>query len=938
MKSRFRLARVIWAAFFTVFVLCALEVVALSHLNNQIEEVAEQNKVSRSLARQTSRLLAISHSVATSPSPTNTEQWQLSLKEIKSQVSDLRTLVDDVDLMEVLQHKADGLDDLFMGLISLSRMENEVLQARREELLSARLISEVQQITEVAYVLNEESYQAREALSKKRRRLQLVASLTYAVFLLMLMYLIQRRMLRPLRRVADTAEEMKAGNFEVRCKLPPGDELGDIAVVMNELAEKLGLRIDQFNKANAALQAEVRRKVQSEAHLEEALSKLHSTSTILKTAGRMTGVGGWSVEVATNQLTWSEQTYAIVEAPPEFEPTLEAAVALYDGDEARQRIRDALEQAVMTGKTIETELPFITMKGRRIWVQVYGEVQYTEQAGVKVPEYIFGAFQDITERRKAEMELRRAMEEAQSASMAKGDFLASMSHEVRTPLNAIVGLAYMLKQTPLSGEQRGLLGKLEGASNSLIELVTDILDLSKIETGNMELESREFSMIELLDTMAGIAAGSKLSTEVDFLIVPDPHLPDYCIGDGTKLQQVLVNLLSNAVKFTLNGRIEFHVNVLSECNDLVTLGFCMKDTGIGMTEQTIGRLFQAFSQGDSSISRRFGGTGIGLALSQKIVQKMGGEIHVQSELDKGSEFYFQLTLKRSNQAALHVPQGVQPTLLFVEDDAHHWQAMNKLSQRFGWPAHRALDAQNAMEQLHNLRRSNPDADLMVFVAHPLNLHRGYACTLMDLLPEVRPQRPIPGVLMLGKNDVTNWTELNSNGIHPTRISKPITPSALFNVVLDAFPGNKVDDPKASTDSLSGSSDIKERLKGIRLLAVDDNALNLSILKGILTKHGAEVVLANNGREAVDIIERDHKELDLCLMDVQMPVMNGLDACTYIHDELQLPDFPVVALTAGAMLSEHRKAIEVGMSGVLTKPLEIEKVIETVNLFRRRRAS
>lgn len=939
MKSRFRLARVIWTAFFIVFVVCAMELVVLSQLGNQVEEVAEQNRVSRTLARQTSRLLAISHSVATSPSPTNTEQWRLGLKEIKDQVALLQALIHDADLMNELTQKADGLDELFLGLISLENIQSQALKDRRQEVLSARLISEVQQITEVAYVLNEESYLARENLSKKRRQLQLVASVTYALFLLLLMYLIQRRMLRPLRRVADVAEEMKAGNFQARCKLPPGDELGDIAVVMNDLAEKLGLRIHQFNEANSALKAEVFRKVQSEARLEEALSRLHSTSTLLKAAGRMTGVGGWSVEVATNKLTWSEQTYAIVEADLDYQPTLEEAVALYDGEDARQRISDALAEAATTGKTIEMELPFVTMKGRKIWVQVYGEVLYADQNGQQVPEFIFGAFQEITARRMSEIELRRAMEEAQSASKAKGDFLASMSHEIRTPINAIVGLAYMLKQTSLDGEQRSLLLQLEGAGNSLIELVTDILDLSKIESGNMELESREFSMMELLDTMAGIVAGSKLSPDVEFLIFPDPDMPEYCIGDGTKLKQVLVNLLGNAVKFTLKGRIEFHMDLLSQTNESVTVAFRLKDTGIGMTPETIGRLFQVFSQGDSSISRRFGGTGIGLALSQNIVRKMGGEIVVNSELNLGSEFSFQLTLQPSDRKAMPVPNGLEPVLLFVEDNSHQWKAMSQLSRRFGWAAHLAHNVQEAMDQLPRLIQSKPDQDILVLVDQSLDSIDQEISTLLGKLPELRPKQPVAGVLMLSGDDITKWSKADAlAGKHHARTVKPMTPSALFNVVLYAFPDRQGVDTKPTHAPSNGSTMVKERLQGIRLLAVDDNALNLSILKGILTKHGAEVVLANNGQQAVDIVQREHANLDLCLMDVQMPIMNGLDACTYIHETLELPDFPVVALTAGAMLSEHSKAIEAGMSGVLTKPLEIEKVIETVNLFRRRSVS
>jgi signal transduction histidine kinase/HAMP domain-containing protein len=436
-----------------------------------------------------------------------------------------------------------------------------------------------------------------------------------AIFLLVvsLLVIIQVSVLKPLYWIGGMINQVQNGNLDARVDVQSPYELGRVAEQLNSFAASLAAKLRKLVEINGELELEVKQKETSKKELYSVLKELQVTQNVLEGAGRMCGVGGWHIDLKTNQLIWSRQIYSIVEAPPNYVPTIESVIELYEG-EAKQIISEKLQRCRDTGEKLDVELPFVTFTGRHIWVQVYGELIFESQGSEKVAVAIAGAFQDITLRRKQESELKASIQAAESASLAKGDFLANMSHEIRTPLNAVVGLGYMLRKTALSGDQLSILDKLEMSARTLIGLVSDILDFSKIEAGSMELDSEVTDASKFFDTLGSISAGLPISSDVDLLFELDKRIPDRWVIDGLKLKQILLNLLSNAAKFTSAGQVSLACKVIDLNNTHAQLRFEVSDTGIGMNEEVQSRLFQPFCQGESSISRRFGGTGVGLSI------------------------------------------------------------------------------------------------------------------------------------------------------------------------------------------------------------------------------------------------------------------------------------------------------------------------------------
>lgn len=683
---------------------------------------------------------------------------------------------------------------------------------------------------------------------------------------------------------------MRAGNLNSRCGLPEGDELGDVAAALDLLALELN------NK----------------------LADVTSTTHLLEVAGRMCGVGAWTLNVNTHELTWSKQTYAIVEADFTHQPTLEEAIALYPEDSAIKLSR-ALEDAARTGADVNLELQLRTYKGNLIWVHVFGEVTWKLEGTLRKPWMIRGAFQNITERRRVEEEIRQAKELAESASKAKGEFLSNISHEIRTPLNAVVGLAYILKQSKLDSSQLEFVEKLENAGRGLIDLVSGVLDVSKIEAGAMELEKRPFSTRHLMDSLADLMTGAVADKSIEFVVSVAPNVPDHLVGDETKLRQVLVNLAGNAIKFTENGYVKVGVTLDQLDKQHCVLRFIIQDTGLGMDAGAMKRLFQSFSQADSSISRRFGGTGIGLALSQKLVELMGGTISAVSAPGQGSLFAFSLMLSLDSQASAK-PEVCELAYDVMLVDSFKTQ-LDSVAHMVEWTGVVPRCFVHPELALNLPRDQQPRLFVVNGQLHDMN-GLEFARTLKE---SHGPATKV--VLMVRPKEVESLQPALSAGQLDAVLTKPVSFSALKNV-LQVVSGTAA----AASGTVNRPMNQNELvfLAGLTVLAVDDHKLNLMILKKILETHGAKVILAESGQAAIQVLsEPNHNDVDVCLMDVQMPEMDGMETCLYLRDQLGLRQLPILALTAGVMESDHQQALAAGMDEVLVKPLQIDKVLDAV---------
>ena len=890
MKPILRLKQGVLIALVLLVGLAVVAVATVVSINQQRNYVLEQSIAARKISRLSTRMLVLTHTASEYMTETNVRQWWVVHQSISDELDHLHFSDESGELSRQLDGRLGDLAALFSGFSHLQHSEQLNLDERRNSVLTDRLISEAEQLAELSYKISDTAFERQEALTHQRKMIVLVFTLLFGINSFLLLLLIRYRVVRPLEQIENAANAMRAGNLNSRCGLPEGDELGDVAAALDLLALELN------NK----------------------LADVTSTTHLLEVAGRMCGVGAWTLNVSTHELTWSKQTYAIVEADFTHQPTLEEAIALYPEDSAIKLSR-ALEDAARTGADVNLELQLRTYKGNLIWVHVFGEVTWKLEGTLRKPWMIRGAFQNITERRRVEEEIRQAKELAESASKAKGEFLSNISHEIRTPLNAVVGLAYILKQSKLDSSQLEFVEKLENAGRGLIDLVSGVLDVSKIEAGAMELEKRPFSTRHLMDSLADLMTGAVADKSIEFVVSVAPNVPDHLVGDETKLRQVLVNLAGNAIKFTENGYVKVGVTLDQLDKQHCVLRFIIQDTGLGMDAGAMKRLFQSFSQADSSISRRFGGTGIGLALSQKLVELMGGTIAAVSAPGQGSLFAFSLMLSLDSQASAK-PEVCELAYDVMLVDSFKTQ-LDSVAHMVEWTGVVPRCFVHPELALNLPRDQQPRLFVVNGQLHDMN-GLEFARTLKE---SHGPATKV--VLMVRPKEVESLQPALSAGQLDAVLTKPVSFSALKNV-LQVVSGTAA----AASGTVNRPMNQNELvfLAGLTVLAVDDHKLNLMILKKILETHGAKVILAESGQAAIQVLsEPNHNDVDVCLMDVQMPEMDGMETCLYLRDQLGLRQLPILALTAGVMESDHQQALAAGMDEVLVKPLQIDKVLDAV---------
>ena len=521
---------------------------------------------------------------------------------------------------------------------------------------------------------------------------------------------------------------------------------------------------------------------------------------------------------------------------------------------------------------------------------------------------------DVTDLKHVQSQLVGALHQAEAASRAKGEFLANMSHELRTPMNAIVGLARLLEEGQLGRRERGYVSRMQTAARSLLGMLSDLLNFSRIESGQLVLERTPFAVDSLLASIAVITAPNAWAKGVEPVFAVAPEVPAMLLGDPMRLEQVLLNLVGNAVKFTERGEIVLSIRVARRSGDQVELGFSVRDTGIGIAPEQQARMFDAFSQGDSSTSRKYGGAGLGLAIARRLVELAGGRLGVTSAAGAGADFHFILPFVVVEEAR-PLPAGAgQPLRVLVADDnGSAWSALAAACTAYGWSVDGAGGGQAALDKL----RSGQRYDLAFLDAAMPDLDG------VELLSSARDDHAVAlprTCLLVADPDAERMAELADELQLGAVLGKPFTPTTLraaADRLLGAAPAPAAPEHAAP---------LAARLLGLRVLLVEDNPINQEVASFILTHAGASVDIAGNGRVAVSMLG-ERADYDVVLMDVQMPVMNGYEAAAAIRAAgLALP---IVAMTANAMEEDRARSLAAGMQAHLAKPIDVDELVATL---------
>jgi len=724
------------------------------------------------------------------------------------------------------------------------------------------------------------------------------------LFFLVSLISIQKILYLPLKQLEKAANKLSRGSFQVELPAPRNDELGELTRAFDTMRTELEASLKRIQSD------EERQRVIIET-IGDGLLIVDARGVILSANNAVTRILGYSTDELKGQ---SLEMILPNNIRKQHFGLMQKMLISQDLHSKVIGNTRPLRAQCKDGKEVDISLNVGEF-------EINGEKQYST------------VFRDVTEENKVNKELVKARAEAEKANQAKSEFLANMSHEIRTPMNAILGMSYLALTSNLDAHNRNYIEKVYRSAESLLRIINDILDYSKIEAKHLELESVNFQIEEVLDNIVNLLALKAEEKNIELLFHFQNEIPRALIGDPLRLEQILINLGSNAIKFTdAGGDILIDIKCLKKSKQEVSLQFSVIDTGIGMTSEQVKTLFKPFVQADTSITRKYGGTGLGLSISQHLVELMDGKIWIESTPGQGSAFHFIVKLQcQEEHDSPAEPEDIslsfsdkplaETRALVVDDNANARDIMSEMLRTLSIQVSCVSSGIEAIKTFMNSVKEKP-FDLIFMDWHMPELD---GVETIRKIQELTDKENAPAIIMvtaLARNDALNAAE----DIHlKALLTKPVTPSSLLDCLMH------YDKKKNLPPTFNKESDIArlaQNIHGAHLLLVEDNSFNQELVCDLLSSHGIYVEVASNGQEALDMLSS--QSYDGILMDCQMPVMDGYTATQHIRKMEGMAELPIIAMTANVMSGDREKVIDAGMNDHIGKPINVKDLFYTLS--------